>query len=66
MQTNNKNVILDVGIVKKQKQELHWRVSVLPIPAFHHCELYYISEGSVSHINGIWPLLIANLKIRIK
>ena len=24
---------------KEQKQELGWRVSVLPIPAFHHCEL---------------------------
>ena len=23
---------------KGQKQELGWRVSVLPIPAFHHCE----------------------------
>ena len=23
---------------KEQKQELGWRVSVLPIPAFHHCE----------------------------
>ena len=22
---------------KEQKQELGWRVSVLPIPAFHHC-----------------------------
>ena len=25
---------------KEQKQELGWRVSVLPIPAFHHCEIY--------------------------
>ena len=27
----------DVGM-EEQKQELGWRVSVLPIPAFHHCE----------------------------
>ena len=26
--------ILDVGMEKEQKQELRWRVSVLPIPAF--------------------------------
>ena len=25
----------DVGMEKEQKQELGWRVSVLPIPAFH-------------------------------
>ena len=29
------NFILDVGMEKEQKQELEWRVSVLPIPAFH-------------------------------
>ena len=32
MQTSNKNFILDVGMEKEQKQELGWRVSVLPIP----------------------------------
>ena len=26
---------LDVGMEKEQKQKLGWRVSVLPIPAFH-------------------------------
>ena len=33
----SKNFILDVhvGMEKQQKQELGWRVSVLPIPAFH-------------------------------
>ena len=36
--TSNKNFIPDVGMEKEQKQELGWRVSVLPIPAFHHCE----------------------------
>ena len=35
----SKSVILDVGMEKEQKQG---RVSVLPIPAFHHCELYYM------------------------
>ena len=33
--TSNKNFIPDVGMEKEQKQELGWRVSVLPIPAFH-------------------------------
>ena len=37
--TSNKNFILDVGMEKEQKQELGWRVSVLLIPAFHHCEI---------------------------
>ena len=32
----SKNFILDVGM---EKQELGWRVFVLPIPAFHHCEI---------------------------
>ena len=38
LQTSNKNFILSIGMEKEQKQELGWRVSVLPIPAFHHCE----------------------------
>ena len=29
---------LNVGMEKEQKQELGWRVSVIPIPAFHYCE----------------------------
>ena len=33
--TSNKNVVLDIGMEKEQKQELGWRVSVLPIPAFY-------------------------------
>ena len=39
IQTSNKNFNIqsDVGMEKEQKQELGWRVSVLPIPAFHHC-----------------------------
>ena len=41
IQTSNKKFILDVGMEKEQKQELGWRVSVLPIPAFHHCEILY-------------------------
>ena len=40
IQTSNKNFIPDVGLEKQQKQELGWRVSVLPIPKFHHSELY--------------------------
>ena len=41
IQTSNKKFILDVGMEKEQKQELGWRVSVLPIPAFHHCTVRY-------------------------
>ena len=33
--TSNKYFILDVGMEKEQKQELRWRVSVLPFTAFH-------------------------------
>ena len=45
MQTSNKNLILDVGMEKEQKQELGWRVSVLPIPAFHHCTvIFYVAS----------------------
>ena len=29
------SILLDVRMEKEQKQELGWRVSVLPIPAFH-------------------------------
>ena len=31
--TSNKNFILDVGMEKEQKQELGWRVAVIPNPA---------------------------------
>ena len=48
-QTIYKNFILDVGIEKEQKQELEWRVSVLPNPAIHHCEplciMYILTNG---------------------
>ena len=40
IQTNNKSLFLDLRMEKEQKKELGRRVSVLPIPAFHHCELY--------------------------
>ena len=42
IQTSN-NFILDVGMEKEQKQELGWRVSILPFPAFHHCELLCVA-----------------------
>ena len=39
IQTSNKNFILDVGMEKEQTRiGMEPRVSVLPIPAFHHCE----------------------------
>ena len=34
---------------KRTEQELGWRVSVLPIPAFHHCELY----NYVLHVHSV-------------
>ena len=40
--TSNKNFIQKYFRCrdgKEQEQELGWRVSVLPIPAFHHCEI---------------------------
>ena len=40
IQTSNKNFILDVGMEKEHEQELRWGISIIPIPAFHHCELY--------------------------
>ena len=41
--TTTKKIYIDVhvGMEKEQKQELGWRVSVLPIPAFHHCTVRY-------------------------
>ena len=47
--TSNKYFILDVGMEKEQKQELGWRVSVLPIPAFHHCEILYLCGASTQY-----------------
>ena len=53
IQTSNKNFILNVGMEKEQKQELGWRVSVLPIPAFHHCEPYVLHVHSVQWNAGM-------------
>ena len=57
----HKFFILDAGIEKEQKQELGWRVSVLPIPAFHHSELYnyalHVHSGMQEWIPSI-PILV--------
>ena len=50
---------------KEQKQELGWRVSVLPIPAFHRvaCAMYTVYSGKqewVIHIPSI-PILVSVL-----
>ena len=46
---------------KEQKQELGWRVSVLPIPAFHHCEPLQWNAGmgntDTLHPNLLFPSL---------
>ena len=39
MHARKNTIQIDVGMEKEQKQELGWRVAVLPIPAFHHCIL---------------------------
>ena len=52
IQTSNKNFIIDVGMEKEQKQELGWRVSVLPNPAFHHCD-YLLQVHSIQWNAGM-------------
>ena len=46
--------ILNVGMEKEQKQELGWRVSVLPIPAFH-CIL---CTCNITHSGGMQEWVI--------
>ena len=53
VQTSNKNFIPDVGMEKEQKQELGWRVSVLPIPAFHTVSHYVLHVHSVQWNAGM-------------
>ena len=63
---NNANLfynIFYVGIEKEQKQELGWRVSVLPFPAFH-CILQHII---ISHSGGMqeWVIQIPSIPILV-
>ena len=61
---------------KEQKQELGWRVSVLPIPAFHHCEplccMYTVYSGmqewviQIPSIPILVSVLFPSLHLRIK
>ena len=62
--TSNKN-ILDVGMEKEQKQELGWRVSVLPIPAFHCILCTY--NNIISHSGGMqeWVIQIPFIPILV-
>ena len=64
IQTSNKNLFSDVGMEKEQKQELGWRVSVLPIPAFHHCEplccMYTVYSGMQE-----WVIQIPSIPILV-
>ena len=61
---SNKNFILDVGMEKEQKQELGWRVSVLPIPAFH-CTVYV--QHIMAHSGGMqeWVIQIPSIPILV-
>ena len=56
--TSSKNFILDVGMEKEQKQELQWRASVLPIPAFH-CILCTTHSGGMQE----WIIQIPSIAI---
>ena len=59
IQTSNKNFIQDVGMEKEQKQELGWRVSVLPIPAFMCC-MYTVYSGMQE-----WVIQIPSIPILV-
>ena len=53
--------ILDVGKEKEQKQEFGWKVSVLPIPAFHHCELSLQWNAGMGNTDTLHPNLVSIL-----
>ena len=62
--TSKKNLFSDVGVEKEQKQELGWRVSVLPIPAFH-CTL--CTCNTMAHSGGMqeWVIQIPSIPILV-
>ena len=62
MYSSNKNFILDVGMEKEQKQELGWRVSVLPITVY--CVL---AMHIISHSSGMqeWVIQIPSIPILV-
>ena len=64
---SNKNFILDVGMEKEQKQDLGWRVSVLPIPEFHHCEPLMCCMYVHSVYSGMqeWVIQIPSISILV-
>ena len=49
-----------VGMEKEQKQELGWRVSVLPIPAFHCTKMYTVYSGMQE-----WVIQIPSIPILV-
>ena len=40
---------------KRIEKELGWRVLVLPIPAFHHCEIHYIMYVCNAGMDALHP-----------
>ena len=52
---------------KEQKQELGWRVSVLPIPAFHHCEPLCVACTQCIFYSGMqeWVIQIPSIPILV-
>ena len=58
---HNKLLVLEM----EKEQKLGWRASVLPIPAFQHCELYnyvlhvctqYTSNSCSMAFEGVWDM----------
>ena len=62
---SNKNFILNVGMEKILKQDLGWRVSVLPNPALH-CILC-IMQQIMAHSGGMqeWVIKIPSIPILV-
>ena len=46
-----------VGMEKQQKQELRWRVSASPVPAFHHVHSIQWNAGQTSSIQILVSVL---------
>ena len=61
------NYILNVGMEKEQKQELGWRVSLLPIPAFFHCACEPLCVCMYTVYSGMqeWVIQIPSIPILV-
>ena len=66
IKTSSKNFILDVGMEEEQKQELGWKVSVLPIPEFH-CTYTVYMQHIMAHSGEMqeWVIQIPSVPIHV-